>query len=396
LGVCLVAAMVVSLAPILLGLENPFAAVSARGPAAATLGLREASLTAEQAIQIGGITVQTLGIAVGVSIALMIAAISGNRAIRVGDYRNLNRLAFVIGTATVSLSVVVLAFVQPPWTVSLQVVLLALLAVCLTGAVPARAKTSSERGREWEVWRVLYHRRVMLGRWYSRLTVERGRTGGTARAWWRSACWWTVWTLVGPVAAVLAAAPLMIFMASHGASWSVIGDLLRVMTAYGIIMGFGVVGLAEYRWVSVPKDSSAVRPRARKTSGHVALWAPVVALISAAVLVIGSALSAEHEAPGSAYVILALCLISCIGTSYTPLRWCIQAPEGPERTEILFPAGVRRLWSRGPLARPARWFQALRRWLTRGYLWLTYRRVNAQYARILRHVRASKDPAPTI
>src|SRR5699024_3728315 len=127
--------------------------------------------------------------------------------------------------------------------------------------------------------------------------------------------------------------------ASHGASWSVIGDHLRVMTAFGIIMGFGVVGLAGDRWVSVPKDSSAVRPRARKTSGHVALCATVVALISAAVVVMGSALSAEHEAPMSAYVLLALWLISCISTSYTPLRWCIQAPEEPERTEIHSPAG---------------------------------------------------------
>src|SRR5699024_12877350 len=123
--------------------------------------------------------------------------------IRVGDYRNLNRLAFVIGTATVSLSVVVLAFVQPPWTVSLQVVLLALLAVCLTGAVPARAKTSSERGREREVWRVLSHRRVMLGREYSRLAGAKGRTGGTARTWGRPACRWTVWVPLVPGGAVV-------------------------------------------------------------------------------------------------------------------------------------------------------------------------------------------------
>src|SRR5690625_1992156 len=173
-------------------------------------------------------------------------------------------------------------------------------------------------------------------------------------------------------------------------------ELVRVMMAFGVIFGFGVVTMAGDRWVSVPKGSSEMRPRARRLSGHVALWAPVVALVSSAALVIGSALSVESEPPGSGYVFLALWLISCITASYTPLRWCIQAPEGPERTEILLPAGVRRLWSRGPLARPARWFQALRRWLVRGYLWLTYRRVNAQYARVMRQVRASTGPAPAI
>lgn len=396
LGIYLVVAGVVVLAPIVTGLEDPFAAVGALGPWGAALELRDGGLTPEQAIQIGGITVQTLGIAVGVSVALVIAAISGNRAIRVGDYRKLNLLAFVIGAATVSLSVVVMSFVQPPWTVSLQVVLLALLAVCLTGAVPARAKTSNERGREREVWRVLYRRRSMLGREYSCLTGTKGRAGSTGRARWRSALWWTAWILVGPIASLLAAAPLMIVMAIQGASWSVMADLLRVVMAFGIIMGFGVVTLAGDRWVSVPKDGSEVRPRARKISGQVALWTPVVALVSSGALLISVTRSAESEAPSSAYVLLLLWLIGCIGTSYTPLRWCIQAPEGPEQTVSLLPVRVRRLWSRGPLAWLARRLRPLRSWLTRGYLWLTYRRVNAQYARVMRQVRASAGPAPTI
>ena len=398
-GAWLVAAGVASSAPILARSQLPPASGLSAVTDGSLLDLYEQSrLDAEMAIQVGGITVQTLGVSVGVAIALMIAAISGNRVVRVGDYTNLVRLAFGVGTATVSLAIIAVVFVRPPWTVGVQIVLLAVLAVILTGAVPGRAKTSSERGREWEVWRALGTRRLILGQRYAELASRRARTVVTAPRW-RSVGWWTVWMLVGPAAAVLAAAPLMVVIGLQGASWAEIWDIVKVVAGFSVVLGYWLLARAGDRWVSVPKESAGLAPRARRTSAWVALTAPVLCVVSTLALVIGSRFGSEDAPSWLAYALLALWLLSCLLTSYCPLRWCIQAPESLERAERLTARpgrvviGLTRFRATGWALE---WGAGLRRWLVQGYLWLTYRRVRAQYSRALRQVRSSPGRAPTI